>query len=44
MVLGVNFASFVAPGLIAMGMINNAFANSASSLGAISTMPGSAPI
>lgn len=26
-VLGVNFASFVAPGLIAMGMINNAFAN-----------------
>lgn len=28
MVLGVNFASFVAPGLIAMGMINNAFANS----------------
>ena len=28
MVLGVSFASFVAPGLIAMGMINNAFANS----------------
>ena len=28
MVLGVPFASFVAPGLIAMGMINNAFANS----------------
>ncbi|WP_353227169.1 ABC transporter permease [Novosphingobium sp.] len=27
-VLGVSFASFVAPGLIAMGMINNAFANS----------------
>ncbi len=27
MVLGVSFASFVAPGLIAMGMINNAFAN-----------------
>jgi ABC-2 type transport system permease protein len=27
-VLGVNFATFVAPGLIAMGMINNAFANS----------------
>lgn len=27
MVLGVPFASFVAPGLIAMGMINNAFAN-----------------
>lgn len=27
-VLGVPFASFVAPGLIAMGMINNAFANS----------------
>lgn len=26
-VLGVPFASFVAPGLIAMGMINNAFAN-----------------
>lgn len=32
MVLGVNFASFVAPGLIAMGMINNAFANSSFSL------------
>ena len=28
MVLGVPFASFVAPGLIAMGMINNSFANS----------------
>lgn len=27
MVLGVPFASFVAPGLIVMGMINNAFAN-----------------
>lgn len=27
MVLGVPFAAFVAPGLIAMGMINNAFAN-----------------
>jgi ABC-2 type transport system permease protein len=27
-VLGVSFASFVAPGLIAMGMTNNAFANS----------------
>lgn len=27
-VLGVPFATFVAPGLIAMGMINNAFANS----------------
>ncbi|WP_082701262.1 ABC transporter permease [Novosphingobium sp. FSW06-99] len=27
MVLGVPFASFVAPGLIAMGMVNNAFAN-----------------
>lgn len=27
-VLGVPFASFVAPGLIAMGMVNNAFANS----------------
>jgi ABC-2 type transport system permease protein len=26
-VLGVSFASFVAPGLIVMGMINNAFAN-----------------
>jgi ABC-2 type transport system permease protein len=26
-VLGVSFASFVAPGLIAMGMINNSFAN-----------------
>lgn len=31
-VLGVNFASFVAPGLIAMGMINNAFANASFSL------------
>ena len=28
MVLGVPFAAFVAPGLIAMGMMNNAFANS----------------
>jgi len=28
LVLGVNFATFVAPGLIAMGMMNNAFANS----------------
>ncbi|MBA3055503.1 MAG: multidrug ABC transporter permease [Sphingomonadales bacterium] len=27
-VLGVSFATFVAPGLIAMGMMNNAFANS----------------
>jgi hypothetical protein len=27
-VLGVPFATFVAPGLIAMGMINNSFANS----------------
>jgi ABC-2 type transport system permease protein len=27
LVMGVAFASFVAPGLIAMGMINNAFAN-----------------
>lgn len=27
MVLGVSFATFVAPGLIAMGMMNNAFAN-----------------
>jgi len=27
MVLGVNFATFVAPGLIAMGMMQNAFAN-----------------
>lgn len=27
-VLGVPFASFIAPGLIAMGMINNSFANS----------------
>ena len=31
-VLGVNFASFVAPGLIAMAMINNSFANSSFSL------------
>ena len=31
-VLGVNFATFVAPGLIAMGMIQNAFANSRFSL------------
>ncbi|MFN3470686.1 MAG: ABC transporter permease [Novosphingobium sp.] len=31
-VLGVNFASFVAPGLIAMGMINNSFANSSFSM------------
>lgn len=28
MVMGVNFATFVAPGLIAMGMMQNAFANS----------------
>ena len=28
MVLGVNFATFIAPGLIAMGMMQNAFANS----------------
>ncbi|HOA49952.1 MAG TPA: ABC transporter permease [Novosphingobium sp.] len=27
MVLGVNFATFIAPGLIAMGMMQNAFAN-----------------
>jgi len=27
-VLGVSFATFVAPGLIVMGMMNNAFANS----------------
>jgi ABC-2 type transport system permease protein len=27
-VLGVSFATFIAPGLIAMGMMNNAFANS----------------
>jgi ABC-2 type transport system permease protein len=27
MVLGVNFATFVAPGLIAMGMVQNSFAN-----------------
>ncbi|MEM1053025.1 MAG: ABC transporter permease [Pseudomonadota bacterium] len=31
-VLGVEFASFVAPGLIVMGMMQNAFANSAFSL------------
>lgn len=31
-VLGVNFASFVAPGLIAMAMINNSFANSSFNL------------
>ena len=31
-VLGVNFATFVAPGLIAMGMMQNAFANSSFSL------------
>jgi len=31
-VLGVPFASFVAPGLIAMGMINNAFANASFNL------------
>lgn len=31
-ILGVNFASFVAPGLIAMGMINNSFANSSFSM------------
>ena len=31
-VLGVPFASFVAPGLIVMGMINNAFANASFSL------------
>lgn len=28
MILGVNFASFIAPGLIVMGMMQNAFANS----------------
>lgn len=32
MVLGVPFASFIAPGLIAMGMMQNAFANSSFSL------------
>ena len=32
MVLGVNFATFVAPGLIVMGMMQNAFANSSFSL------------
>ncbi|MCJ8155811.1 ABC transporter permease [Sphingomonas sp. LaA6.9] len=31
-VLGVPFADFIAPGLIAMGMMNNAFANSSFSL------------
>ena len=31
-VLGVNFATFVAPGLIAMGMMQNAFANASFSL------------
>ena len=31
-VLGVEFASFVAPGLIVMGMMQNAFANSSFSL------------
>jgi ABC-2 type transport system permease protein len=31
-VLGVSFADFLAPGLIVMGMIQNAFANSSSSL------------
>ena len=31
-VLGVSFATFVAPGLIMMGMMNNAFANSSFSL------------
>src|SRR6186997_3208978 len=31
-VLGVNFATFVAPGLIMMGMMQNAFANSSFSL------------
>src|SRR5687767_14865812 len=31
-VLGVPFASFVAPGLIIMGMVNNAFANASFSL------------
>jgi ABC-2 type transport system permease protein len=31
-VLGVPFASFVAPGLIVMGMVNNAFANASFSL------------
>ncbi|WP_374414922.1 ABC transporter permease [Novosphingobium colocasiae] len=32
MVLGVNFATFVAPGLIVMGMMQNAFANASFSL------------
>lgn len=32
MVLGVSFADFIAPGLICMGMIQNAFANSSFSL------------
>jgi ABC-2 type transport system permease protein len=31
-ILGVNFASFIAPGLIMMGMMQNAFANSSFSL------------
>ncbi|NOU02604.1 MAG: ABC transporter permease [Novosphingobium sp.] len=31
-VLGVSFASFIAPGLIVMGMVNNAFANSSFNL------------
>lgn len=31
-VLGVSFASFIAPGLIVMGMINNAFANTSFNL------------
>ena len=32
MVMGVHFADFIAPGLIVMGMIQNAFANSSFSL------------
>ena len=32
MILGVNFATFMVPGLIMMGMMNNAFANSSFSL------------
>ncbi|WP_419722962.1 ABC transporter permease [Sphingobium aquiterrae] len=32
MVMGIHFADFVAPGLIVMGMLNNAFANSSFSL------------
>lgn len=32
MILGVNFATFVAPGLIVMGMMQNSFANSSFSL------------